>query len=679
MKRLLILLTLILCVSARAQQSNTSARNQNFLNTNAQHGTTVPSACVYSSLFVKDDAVAGAQLYACVLGSFVQQGSGIGISALTGTGTANVLPKFTAATTLGDSAISDDGTDITVTGRNVKVGTKVLGTGGTIYPSADSTAAIQINKANGTTNVLTVDTTNGRVGIGVIPDRELVVGSLVIPSIRTRLLSDSPGPYDFNNLVIGEVRFDSGVADALWSYAPGIVAIGDPISDYGRSIGLQFHTTALGDITAMSILSSGNVGIATTSPIGKLQAVISATSPVIVGGATVGSYTAVTSPTANKDYINKTGIGTASTVGDLAVLTGGTGVYLGMYSVLNIIGADSIQLSRTLHNAGADVTDVAVSISTAPRLAVGTNRTYSSALLNAASGNEVAWKFDYTTNKAAGNDTGLQINMTDSASPGTSLPLQVNVGGVQKFSVDNTGNATAGNYVGLSNGFVLGESYSGLRMKSSNMMQWTTSTEYGFAVDAALSRTSAGLLQVNNGTAGKWAAVEAGVWKAQALAAPGSLAVAPTCVPGVCNLTWTYTVAAYLADGTTQSATPVAVSTALQNGTLDANNFNTITWAAVTGATNYTVSRTASGGTPATTGKLATCTNITALTCVDNGLVGSGVALLTGNQTGAVLLTTRTPAAGSESCAVGDIRFDTSYVYICAAANTWYRGAIATW
>jgi len=35
-----------------------------------------------------------------------------------------------------------------------------------IYPSADSTTAIQINKADGTTNVLNVDTTNGRVGIG---------------------------------------------------------------------------------------------------------------------------------------------------------------------------------------------------------------------------------------------------------------------------------------------------------------------------------------------------------------------------------------------------------------------------------------------------------------------------------------------------------------------------------
>ena len=35
-----------------------------------------------------------------------------------------------------------------------------------IYPASDSTTAFQINKADGTTNVLNVDTTNGRVGIG---------------------------------------------------------------------------------------------------------------------------------------------------------------------------------------------------------------------------------------------------------------------------------------------------------------------------------------------------------------------------------------------------------------------------------------------------------------------------------------------------------------------------------
>ena len=45
-----------------------------------------------------------------------------------------------------------------------------------ISPSTDSTSAFQINKADGTTNVLNVDTTNGRVGIGTTsPGQQLEI------------------------------------------------------------------------------------------------------------------------------------------------------------------------------------------------------------------------------------------------------------------------------------------------------------------------------------------------------------------------------------------------------------------------------------------------------------------------------------------------------------------------
>jgi len=59
---------------------------------------------------------------------------------------------------------------------NVNLGSKTLTTtglatlgsikSGILYPSANSTTAVQIRKADGTTNVLNVDTTNGYVGIG---------------------------------------------------------------------------------------------------------------------------------------------------------------------------------------------------------------------------------------------------------------------------------------------------------------------------------------------------------------------------------------------------------------------------------------------------------------------------------------------------------------------------------
>jgi hypothetical protein len=63
----------------------------------------------------------------------------------------------------------------------------------------------------------------------------------------------------------------------------------------------------------------------------------------------------------------------------------------------------------------------------------------STSLLDAPTGNEAAFSFNYTTNKAAGNDTGLRVNKTIIANPGTSLLLDLQVGGASRFSVDQLG------------------------------------------------------------------------------------------------------------------------------------------------------------------------------------------------------------------------------------------------
>jgi hypothetical protein len=65
-------------------------------------------------------------------------------------------------------------------------------------------------------------------------------------------------------------------------------------------------------------------------------------------------------------------------------------------------------------------------------------------LLGQATGDEVAYSFNYTTNKAAGSDTGLQINMTDTASPGSSRLFDVQVGGDSRFSINTDGDITFG-------------------------------------------------------------------------------------------------------------------------------------------------------------------------------------------------------------------------------------------
>ena len=58
--------------------------------------------------------------------------------------------------------------------------------------------------------------------------------------------------------------------------------------------------------------------------------------------------------------------------------------------------------------------------------------------LNQATGNEVAYTLNYTTNKlTSGNDTGLKISMTDTASPGTSYPLAIYTGAAGDTAVWN--------------------------------------------------------------------------------------------------------------------------------------------------------------------------------------------------------------------------------------------------
>lgn len=44
-----------------------------------------------------------------------------------------------------------------------------------------------------------------------------------------------------------------------------------------------------------------------------------------------------------------------------------------------------------------------------------------------------------------------------------------------------------------------------------------------------------------------------------------------------------------------------------------------------------------------------------------------------------VLSTSQTPASASEACRVGTVAWDSSFVYVCVATDTWKRTAIASW
>ena len=91
---------------------------------------------------------------------------------------------------------------------------------------------------------------------------------------------------------------------------------------------------------------------------------------------------------------------------------------------------------------------------------------WTSDTLDHATNDEVAFQFDYTTNKAAGNDTGLLINQTDTASPGTSLLAHFQVGVTSMFKVANDGNVTYGNPAAASSCKLINASDSNVYIRS---------------------------------------------------------------------------------------------------------------------------------------------------------------------------------------------------------------------
>lgn len=58
---------------------------------------------------------------------------------------------------------------------------------------------------------------------------------------------------------------------------------------------------------------------------------------------------------------------------------------------------------------------------------------------------------------------------------------------------------------------------------------------------------------------------------------------------------------------------------------------------------------------------------------------GSGTVTYADVSAGKLFVVTQTPASASATCRVGQIAWDSGYVYVCTATDTWKRAAIATW
>jgi hypothetical protein len=130
---------------------------------------------------------------------------------------------------------------------------------------------------------------------------------------------------------------------------------------------------------------------------------------------------------------------------------------------LNVTGDTSLDGALTVNDSGADKNHRFETDNDANALfidggldAIGIGTATPSAKIDAveslvaATGNEIAYELNYTTNKSSsGNDTGLFIGMTNTASPGTSLPLDIQVDAGTVFSVNEAGNTTVAGTLGV--------------------------------------------------------------------------------------------------------------------------------------------------------------------------------------------------------------------------------------
>lgn len=134
--------------------------------------------------------------------------------------------------------------------------------------------------------------------------------------------------------------------------------------------------------------------------------------------------------------------------------------------------------------------------------------------LAAATGDETAQLLEYTTNKlTSGDDYGLRVVQTDTASPGTSYLTWMGVGAAPMFTVTNAGNITAALSAQIGTGTdalaLSSVTAGGLDFSSTGSVGWFSGAAPGAGTrDSGLSRAAAGVVEVNNGTAGtlRWLA-----------------------------------------------------------------------------------------------------------------------------------------------------------------------------
>jgi hypothetical protein len=251
---------------------------------------------------------------------------------VTGTGTANYLPKFTGTSTIGNSTIFDNGGNIGINNTNsynkldiVQVGSNnaVTGVGLKIVSDAGNSASMAFSQsARGTATI-------GMQSSGAVPSN-FVIGTDVTGSF---LFKKGLGGTDLSTGTT-QMNLDSsgnlglGVTPSAWNLSFNVMQVGTTATFYGRTSGIEqagmasntFFASATNDYRYLTTaqasyyLQSSGIHYWLTAPSGTAGNAITFTQAMTLGsnsGLSIGTLSAA--PSQGLLVQGNVGIGTGAT------------------------------------------------------------------------------------------------------------------------------------------------------------------------------------------------------------------------------------------------------------------------------------------------------------------------------------------------------------------------------
>lgn len=463
--------------------------------------------------------------------------------------------------------------------------------GGLVYPngSYDIVSNITLNG-----NSTTYTNASYDIGIEINNGQNQVVQGLVIKNMAGYgIRTDGAGP-GANGRFLQNIISNSGTG--IWIDSPTGAAISyntitGSVSTSGEVGGIVNHN-------ASSIMMSNNTvsGGASNGIQGGRAAV---TGNVVTSNAGIGIKT-----------------GSSSAISGNTVTSNNIGILSGQgYTDISITG--NYVASNTTYGIEYDTSGSGSSVVINDNNVVSNG--YDGILLHNTPCNATVQNNRVSNNGGTGSYNGITVNTGCSTTIITGNYITDTAGTGYAISI----NAGTGTYLS-------GNTYSGTG--ASSIFDNAPGTIWSNQIDANgnIVNKNIGALTVGTGTVSGTLSLQGAITAAQ-LASPS----APTITNGgtAGTVSYSYAVTAY--DGVGETLASSNGTTSTGNAALSATNYNTITWTEIPGATKYKVYRTATSGTPATTGLIATVTATANGTTFlnDTGLAASGT-VPTVNSTG---------------------------------------------